>query len=145
MCSQGQYLVGQVGREILLASGWSFSHVGGLTLGADPISYAIAHSSWNTEEPWDSFTVRKAPKVHGTKQRVEGGLPEGASVVVIEDSMTSGNSALSAIEALDDFGASVSGVFTLVDREEGGRERIEAAGYPLISAFTASELLETLG
>lgn len=142
MCAQGQYLVGKVGLEIIEESGWNPTHVGGLTLGADPISYAIAHESWSVGRPLDAFTVRKAPKVHGTGQRVEGGLPPEGRVVVIEDSMTSGGSALNAVEALVEHGVEIAGVFTLVDREEGGRERVEAAGYPLASAFTAAELLQ---
>jgi orotate phosphoribosyltransferase len=118
--------------------------VGGLTLGADPISYAIAHASWGAQErPIDAFTVRKAPKTHGTGQRIEGGLPKEARCIVIEDSMTSGASALDAVRAVVEHGASVAGVLTLVDRQEGGRERIlEQSGLTVLSLFTAQELLE---
>lgn len=143
MSAEGQHLVGRVCWDALQAAGWRFSRVGGLTLGADPISYAIAHRSWEEGEPIDAFTVRKAAKAHGTGERIEGGLPTDASVVVVEDSMTTGGSALEAARAVEEHGASVTGILTLVDREEGGRERLEAEGYPFVAVFTAQELLET--
>lgn len=142
MSAEGQSLTGRVCHDVLRETGWSFTHVGGLTLGADPVAYAIAHRSWEEGEPTDAFTVRKAAKEHGTGERIEGGLPSGARVVVIEDSMTSGKSALEAVRAVEEHGATVAGVLTLVDRQEGGRERVEAAGYALAAVFTADELLE---
>ena len=135
-------LTGKVALEALRASGHQVTHVGGLTMGADPVAYAIANESFRQGEALDGFSVRKQAKEHGTGQRVEGGLPVGARCLLIEDSMTSGGSALKALEALQEFGAEVVAVLTLVDREEGGRARIEAAGLPLISCFTGPELLE---
>lgn len=142
MTAEGQFLVGKVCRRLLGDSGWDFGHVGGLTMGADPVSYAVAHASWIDGDPVDAFSVRKEAKGHGTRRRVEGGLPDGARVVVVEDAMTTGSSALRAVEALEEVGATVSGVLTLVDRREGGSDRISAAGYELIAAFTGPELLE---
>lgn len=144
MSAEGQFLIGRVCLDALREHGWDVTHVGGLTLGADPISYAIAHASWGAQErPIDAFTVRKAPKTHGTGQRIEGGLPKEARCIVIEDSMTSGASALDAVRAVVEHGASVAGVLTLVDRQEGGRERIlEQSGLTVLSLFTAQELLE---
>jgi orotate phosphoribosyltransferase len=97
--------------------------------------------------PWLGRASRrvKAAKEHGTGQRVEGGLPTDARCLVVEDSMTTGGSALKAIEALEEHGATVVGVLTLVDREEGGREKLEAAGYPLIAVYSGKELLEAAG
>lgn len=143
MSAEGQHLVGRVCWDALQAAGWRFSHVGGLTLGADPLSYAIAHRSWEEGHPTDAFTVRKAAKAHGTGERIEGGLPGDARVVVVEDAMTTGGSALEAARAVEEHGATVTGVLTLVDREEGGRERLEAEGYPFLAVFTARELLRT--
>jgi orotate phosphoribosyltransferase len=144
MAAEGQFLIGAVCLDALQHQRWSATHVGGLTLGADPIAYAIAHASWIMETPMDAFTVRKTAKTHGTGQRIEGGLPKTARCVVVEDSMTSGNSALDAIRAVQEHGAVVAGVLTLVDREEGGRERIvEETGLPVLSIFTAQELLAT--
>jgi orotate phosphoribosyltransferase len=147
MCAEGQFLIGRVCLETMRKQGFQATHVGGLTLGADPIAYAIAHASWESggggDAHLDAFTVRKAPKTHGTAQRIEGGLPTGARCVVVEDSMTSGSSALDAVRAVEEHGAVVAGVLTLVDREEGGRERILAGtGLEVVSVFTARELLD---
>jgi orotate phosphoribosyltransferase len=143
MSAEGQFLIGRVCLEALRNQGWDATHVGGLTLGADPIAYAIAHASWAGEAHLDAFTVRKAPKTHGTAQRIEGGLPTDARCVVVEDSMTSGGSALDAVHAVQEHGAEVVGVLTLVDRQEGGREHVAAeTGLPILSVFTARELLD---
>jgi orotate phosphoribosyltransferase len=143
MSAEGQFLIGRVCLETLRNQGWDASHVGGLTLGADPIAYAVAHASWGGDTHLDAFTVRKAPKTHGTAQRIEGGLPRDARCVVVEDSMTSGGSALDAVRAVQEHGAQVVGVLTLVDRQEGGRERILAeTGLAVVSVITAQELLD---
>ena len=76
MCAEGQELVGQVGYATIAHSNLAPTHIGGLTLGADPITYAIAHRSALEGSPLDGFTVRKRAKDHGTGQRIEGGLPE---------------------------------------------------------------------
>lgn len=145
MSAEGQYLTGRVCLAALAQSELDPSHVGGLTMGADPVSYAMARESFVQGSPMDGFSVRKQAKEHGTGQRVEGGLPTDARCLVVEDSMTTGGSAVKAIEALQEYGATVVGVLTLVDREEGGRERLEEAGYPLIAVFTGKELLEAAG
>ncbi len=142
MSAEGQALVGHVALDLIQESGLAPTHVGGLTMGADPVSYAIAHRSFLDGRPLDAFSVRKKAKEHGTGQRIEGGLPTDARVLVIEDAVTSGGSALMAIEAVRAHGATVVGVLTLVDREEGGRELIEAEGTPLVSVFTGVELKE---
>jgi len=141
MSAEGQVLTGKVCWEALDASGLDVGHVGGLTMGADPVAYAIARESFVQGHPIDAFSVRKQAKAHGTGQRIEGGLPAGARCLVVEDSMTSGGSALEAVAAVEAHGCSVVAVLTLVDREEGGRARLEAAGYPLLAVFTGAELL----
>jgi orotate phosphoribosyltransferase len=145
MCAEGQLLVGHVGYGLIRASGLEPSHLGGLTMGADPVAYAIAHRSWMEGWPLDAFSVRKKAKEHGTGQRIEGGLPPGARCLVVEDSMTSGASALQAVAAVREHGCHVLGVLTLVDREEGGRELLAADGLALLSAFSGPELLEAAG
>ena len=146
MSAEGQFLMGLVCLKALQDQGWEATHVGGLTLGADPIAYAIAHGSWSAGSHMDAFTVRKTAKTHGTGQRIEGGLPKDARCVVVEDSMTSGGSALDAVRAVQEHGAQVIGVLTLVDREEGGTARIQAeTGLPVLAIFTARELLEAAG
>ncbi len=142
LCAEGLVLVGRVGLAALVARGWDASHVGGLTMGADPLAYSIAHESWSTPHPLDAFTVRKATKEHGTRQRVEGISP-GARCVVVEDAMTTGSSALEAVVAVRrEHAAEVLGVLALVDREQGGRDRLRSeAGLELLTIFSAEELL----
>ena len=140
MSAEGQALVGAVGYEAIREAGWDPTHVGGLTLGADPVSYAIAHHSWAVGSPVDAYTVRKQAKAHGTGNRIEGGLPADARVVVVEDAITSGGSALDAVAAVTEHGVTVLGVFSLVDRDEGGREKIEEAGYRVVAAFLGPDL-----
>ncbi len=142
MSAEGQVLIGKVAWETLDATDLDFTHVGGLTMGADPVSYAIARESWLRGDPRDAFSVRKQAKEHGTGQQVEGGLPKGARCLVIEDSMTTGTSCLKAVDALRDYGAEVVGLFTLVDREQGAQEVADAAGLPLVRVYTGAELLE---
>mgnify|MGYP001024821491 CR=1 FL=1 len=141
MSAEGQHWTGKVCLDALLESNLDPTHVGGLTMGADPVSYALARETFEQGQPLDGFSVRKQAKVHGTGQRIEGGLPVGARCLVIEDSMTSGGSALKAIEAIEEFGATVVGVLTLVDRQEGGEARLAEAGYPLIAVYSGPELL----
>ena len=141
MTAEGQRLTGKVAYNLIEEAGWDVSHVGGLTLGADPVAYAIAHHSTGRTRRLDGFTVRKEPKDHGTGQQIEGGLPTDARVVVVEDAVTTGGSAIRAIEVLRKYGASIVGVICLVDREEGGRSRLDELSVPLLAVFTGPELL----
>jgi len=141
MCAEGQALLGQVALEELRAGGLAPTHVGGLTMGADPVAYAVAHRSWLEGAPIDAFSVRKQAKEHGTGQRIEGGLPTDARCVVVEDCLTTGASALAAVAAVRAHGASVAAVLTVVDREQGGRERLQEEGVPVVALFRGEELL----
>lgn len=144
MSAEGQRLVGLVALAAIESSGLDVSHIGGLTLGADPVTYAIAHRSALEGRPLDGFSVRKQAKAHGTGQRVEGGLPEGARVLMVEDTMTTGRSTLDAVEAVREYGATVVGIFTVVDRSSGSAESLYAEiDLPLISIYDGAELLET--
>ena len=140
--AEGQFLIGQLGWELLRSSGLEPDSVGGLTMGADPVSYAIAHTSWLAGEPVNAFTVRKQAKEHGTGRRIEGSFLPGTGVVVIEDVITSGGSALQACEAVRAEGGEVLAVLALLDRESGGRKALEDAGYRVISLVRISELME---
>jgi orotate phosphoribosyltransferase len=140
MSGEGLALVGALGVDRLTARGWGPRAVGGLTLGADPVAYAIAAAAQARGISLDAFTVRKAPKNHGTGKRVEGCLTPGAPVVVVEDVMTTGHSAAEAIRAVESEGGRVLGVLTVVDREEGGRASLERAGYQVEALVTATEL-----
>ena len=144
MSPDGLALIGPLALAALSDAGWTIDAVGGLTLGADPVSYAIAYASATSRAPLRAFTVRKEAKAHGTGRLIEGPFREGDRVAVIEDVITTGGSALRAAEAIRAAGGSVSGVLALVDREEGGREVLENAGLPVISLARASEIVERL-
>ncbi|MEP6989769.1 MAG: orotate phosphoribosyltransferase [bacterium] len=141
MSPDGLALIGPLALEAIRATGWNCTAIGGLTLGADPVSYAIAYASAHTDHPLRAFTVRKEAKTHGTGRLIEGPYCEGDHVVVIEDVITTGGSALRASAALEAAGAVVTGVLALVDREEGGREAIEASGYAVLALARASEIM----
>jgi orotate phosphoribosyltransferase len=141
MAGAGQLLIGRLGLDTLDALDWRPAAVGGLTLGADPVAYAIAHAAGRLGRELDAFSIRKESKAHGTGRRIEGGFRPDTDVVIVEDVVTSGDSALRAIEAVEESRGRVLGVLAVVDREAGGRERLEKAGYPVVAFFTASELL----
>jgi orotate phosphoribosyltransferase len=144
MSPDGLALIGPIALAALRDTTWRIDAIGGLTLGADPISYAIAYASASTDQPLRAFTVRKEPKTHGTAQRIEGPFHEGDHVVVIEDVITTGGSALRAVEAIQNAGGTVVGVLALVDREEGGREMLVAAGHPVLALVRATDILALL-
>ena len=121
--------------------GWLPNAVGGLTLGADPISYAIAFESVTTGRLIRAFTVRKEPKAHGTQQLIEGPLSKDDNVVIVEDVLTTGRSALRAVEAVRGFGAEILGVLAVVDREEGGVQSLTSAGLQSTSLVKVSQIL----
>lgn len=144
MDPEGLSLIGPLGLHAIAERGWHPDSVGGLTLGADPVSYAIAYASQLAGIPVRAFTVRKEAKTHGTGKLIEGPYRSGDRVVVIEDVITTGGSALRAVEAVRAAGGQVLGVLAVVDREEGGREAIEAKGLAVASLATARELLARL-
>ena len=144
MSPEGLSIIGSLALSTLRESGWKVDAVGGLTLGADPISYAISYASAASDHPLRAFTVRKEPKAHGTGKLLEGPIREGDRVAVIEDVITTGGSALRAIEAVRSAKASVVGVLALVDREEGGRQAIEKAGVSVISLVTVNQIIAAL-
>jgi orotate phosphoribosyltransferase len=140
MSGQGQLLIGRIGLQLLDDNQWSAQALGGLTLGADPIAYAIAHAAALQDRVLDAFTVRKEPKGHGAGRLIEGGFEPGMRVVVVEDVVTTGESALRALHAVREAGGEVLGVLAVVDREEGGRQRIENEKVAVTCMFTAGEL-----
>jgi orotate phosphoribosyltransferase len=140
MSGEGLVLIGTLGLERLTARGWVPGLVGGLTLGADPVAYAIAAAAHARGLPLDAFTVRKQVKTHGTAQRIEGCFASGAAVVVVEDVITTGQSAADAIAAVQAAGGRVLGVLAVVDREEGGRAALERVGHAVEVLVTATDL-----
>ena len=144
MTPDGQQLIGRLGLQAIRDAGWNCDAVGGLTLGADPIAYAICHASADSNAPVRSFTVRKEPKAHGTGKQIEGPVAAGDRVVIVEDVITTGGSAARAIEVAKREGIVPLGVLALVDREEGGREHLESLGLPVHSLVTASAIVPLL-
>ena len=140
MSAEGQVLIGRMGLAAIRRAGWRPRAIGGLTMGADPVAYAIAAASWGTDLVIDAFSVRKEAKAHGTAQLIEGNFETGSEVVVVEDVITSGGSAQRAIAAVEGAGGRVAGVLAVVDREQGGRNALAAAGYEVVSLTTTLEL-----
>jgi orotate phosphoribosyltransferase len=102
--------------------------VGGLTMGADPVAAALLHAAAAKGRALDAFVVRKEAKAHGLQRRVEGPDVAGRRVVAVEDTSTTGGSVLTAVRAVRAAGANIVGVATIVDRETGAQQAIEAEG-----------------
>jgi orotate phosphoribosyltransferase len=140
MSAAGLEIIGKLGLLSIRNLEWQASAVGGLTLGADPVAYAIALASRHDPPTLDAFTVRKASKDHGTGQLIEGCFVPGTSVVVVDDVFTTGGSALRAVQAIRAAGATPVGVLAVVDREEGGLEAIRETGVPAQAMVTVRDL-----
>ena len=135
-------LIGRAFLKTMLDRGWVTDAVGGLTMGADPIVVAVARESLEYGYSVDGFLIRKEAKGHGRGRFVEGlQTGEGKTAVIVEDTSTTGGSTVKAIERAREFGFDVKGAIALVDREEGGRETIEAADVGFDRIFTLTELL----
>jgi orotate phosphoribosyltransferase len=144
---EGAWLVGQVMHSLIQdeakARGIYIQAVGGLTMGADPMALAVAMRSFleKTSPPWQAFVVRKAPKGHGQGKLIEGNFKAGDTVVVLDDVVTRGDSTITAIEAVEKAGGKVAFVAVLVERQQGGREKIEALGHRVVSAFVRDDVV----
>jgi orotate phosphoribosyltransferase len=138
--AEGMYLIGNLIFERI--KGLDIKGIGGLTLGADPIAYAVAYTSHLKENPVEAFVVRKTPKSHGTMQWIEGNVQKGDRVVIVDDVITTGKSTIEAIARALEGGLEVVKVIVLIDRQEGGKEAIEALGYEVESVITRDEVME---
>jgi len=145
MSAEGQHLIGMLGLQAIRGAGWAPASVGGLTMGADPVAYAIARASVDAPPLVQAFSVRKMAKDHGMRRRIEGNFTSGTAVVVIEDVITSGASALEAIAAVTAEGGRLLGVLAVVDREQGGRAELERRGFLVVSLTTTTLLGITSG
>ena len=132
---QAAPLIGSLLRQI--TADWDYTAVGGLTLGADPVAAAMMHADGPA---LDSFVVRKSAKAHGMQRQIEGPDVTGRRVLAVEDTSTTGGSVLTAVEALREAGAEVVGVATVVDRDTGAREAIEAEGLTYRSLLGLADL-----
>ncbi len=137
-------LVGRLVR--VLTADWDYASVGGLTLGADPVADAVLHAVaaeravHPATPPVDAFVVRKSVKEHGMQRLIEGPDVAGRRVLVVEDTSTTGASVLEAVQAVRGAGATVVGVATVVDRDTGAREAVEAEGAPYRSLLGLADL-----
>jgi orotate phosphoribosyltransferase len=127
------------GRVMLAATAdLSYDAVGGLTLGADPVATAMLHAAAAQGRALDAFVVRKESKAHGLQRRIEGPDVAGRRVLAVEDTSTTGNSVLTAVDALAEAGAEVVGVAVIVER--GARDRVTGRGLPYRAAFELADL-----
>ncbi len=131
-------LVGRVMRA--LTQDLTYAAVGGLTLGADPVATSMLHAAASAGERLDAFVVRKSGKAHGLQQRIEGPAIAGRSVLIVEDTSTTGASPLEAARAAQDAGAEVVAVATIADRATGAAEVFAAQGLAYRFAFGLDEL-----
>ncbi|MGB3206419.1 MAG: orotate phosphoribosyltransferase [Crinalium sp.] len=130
-----------IGRLLLSLLPEDTQAVAGLTLGADPIVSAVSVVSAYENRPIPALIIRKEAKGHGTRAYIEGPtLPEGAKVVVLEDVVTTGKSAMKAVERLRDAGYEVDRVISLVDRQQGGAEFYQSVGLEFQAVFTIEDL-----
>jgi len=148
LCAEGHRLIGRLFLKLIQENFPEATAVGGPTLGADPLVSAVSLTSMleGSEKPLDAFIVRKEAKGHGTGAWIEGvaNLEEGDKVVMLEDVVTTGGSSLKAVRHAEEAGLNVLGLLVLVDRQEGGRENIERAGYKLVSLYTRTDFIAAL-
>lgn len=140
---EGAFLVGTVMLDMLEARGYGVPNiqaVGGLTLGADPVAFAIMWEAARRGLKLDSFVVRKSSKSHGLQRDIEGPDVKGKTVIVVEDTSATGASALLSAKKLKSAGAVVPAIASIVGRHNGAKENIEANGYEYLTAYDLSEL-----
>ncbi len=137
---EGMYLIGNIVYEMIKELG--AKGIGGLTLGADPISNAVAYTSYLKGIPIESFVVRKSAKSHGTMQWIEGNVTKGDKVVIVDDVITTGKSTIEAITRAGEAGLEIVKVIALIDRQEGGRENIESLGFKVEAVVTREEVMK---
>jgi orotate phosphoribosyltransferase len=136
---EGAYLCGKIFLEML--NDFKVDAVGGYSIGADPIVTAIAVLSHQANIPIPAFIIRKEEKSHGTGKIIEGNFPKNGKVAIFDDVITSGGSILRGAAQVEKHGGKVEVVMAVLDREEGGREKIQAAGYKFLSIFTKKEFI----
>ena len=137
---EGMYLIGNIIFDMLQDT--AVKGIGGLTLGADPIADAVAYTSYLKKKPVEAFVVRKTAKAHGTMQWIEGNIKAGDRVVIVDDVITTGKSTIEAINRSQEAGLDIVRIIALVDRQEGGRESIEALGFRVDAVVTREEVME---
>jgi orotate phosphoribosyltransferase len=138
----GMHLVGKTVFEKIKELGFHPDAIGGLTMGADPIAYAVAMYSYSVNDPIEAFVIRKEPKEHGLKLPIEGNVTAGDHVIIVDDVITTGGSTIKAITVAKEYGLIIDAVIVLVDRcEQNGRQNIEALGLPVHDIYTVNDFV----
>jgi orotate phosphoribosyltransferase len=138
---EGAVLVGHSVLDALEAAGIQADAIGGPPIGAHPIVAAVAAVSHLRGKPLPAFLIRKEAKSHGLEKQIEGPVKPGARVVIIDDVCTSGGSTFQTLDAVKNAGLQIVAVMSLVDREQGGSEKLRQQ-YAYLPIFTAREILE---
>lgn len=142
LLAEGGALLGELLLDRIDELGWRVDAAGGMTLGADPLTTAMAVEAFRRGRAWSSFLVRKEPKAHGTGSQVElaGDLEPGARVVILDDTVTTGSSTLRSVQVMQAAGFDVVGALCAVDRDEGGFDTLASVKIPFASLFTIEDL-----
>jgi orotate phosphoribosyltransferase len=136
------YLTGKLVFEKIREQQLQIDAIGGLTMGADPIAYAVARYSYDVQQPIEAFVIRKEAKGHGLHLQVEGNVKPGDRVVIVDDVVTTGGSTIKAIGIAREYGLAVVAAIVLVDRyEQNGRENIESLGLPVYDILTIEDFI----
>jgi orotate phosphoribosyltransferase len=140
---EAQFLVGKLIFEKMKEMGLEVQAIGGLTMGADPIAYAVARYSYDVKEPIKAFVIRKIPKEHGLQLPIEGDIEKGDTVLIVDDVVTTGNATIKAINIARENGLIVEAAMILIDRcEQNGRQNIEALHLPVYDIFTVKDFIK---
>lgn len=138
---EGAYLCGKIILDMVKND--QFDAIGGPTLGADPLVGSLGVLSFQAGKPANTFIIRKAPKAHGKQQQIEGPIiPDGGTVVLVDDVSTTGKAFIESLDVLDKIGLKAKKCICIIDRNEGGREAVKARGCELVSIFQAEEFLK---
>ncbi len=141
---QGAIALGEAGWELVREAAQKLGvnpvAIGGLTMGADPVALAIGIGAALSGAELQVFSIRKQAKSHGRGRLIEGNFKSGDTVVIVDDTVTTGGSTLEAIEKVRAEGGTVAFAVVVVDRGEGGREAIEGSGVPVVALFTRAEI-----
>ncbi len=139
--AQGAYLCAKIILDLIKDE--EFAAIGGPTLGADPLVGALGVLSFEANKPLNTFIIRKAPKPHGKQQQIEGPIiPDGATVILIDDVATTGKAFVESLDVLDKIGIKVKKCICIIDRNEGARQAVASRGCDLVSIFKAEEFLK---
>ncbi len=143
LLAEGHALVGRALRERIGDVLGPVSAVAGVELGGCPLASAVACASWPEGPALDAVYIRKTTKEHGTKKMLEGAdhLPSGAKLAIVEDTVTTGGSTLSAARAAQEAGFEVAGVVAVVDRLEGAAETIRDAGFAFSALYDRTDFM----